>query len=260
MTVEEFSREFDLLFRNASKAAPNLDEYEKSVYLTHAQLQLIKNYFRPTGNFAGRGFEQSSKRRNDFSKLIRGKTSSRLINSENISKMSNESYSFLIPEDVFIIIQESVYSDDPSICKKSGRIQLLEDMTMINVVPLSYDNYLNRVKDNPFQEPDSQTVYRLDLGYNNNGGSIRVAELISIYKLHTYQFRYIMYPDPIILADFDQLYPNENLTIDGQNTKQTSILSNSMHVEILKEAVALAENDYYNGNLQTRVQLNQRNE
>jgi len=37
MTVEEFSNQFDVLFNNiTSNAAPGLNEYEKSVFLTKA--------------------------------------------------------------------------------------------------------------------------------------------------------------------------------------------------------------------------------
>ena len=37
MTLEEFSNEFDILYNNSmSNAAPGVDEYEKSVFLTKA--------------------------------------------------------------------------------------------------------------------------------------------------------------------------------------------------------------------------------
>ena len=37
MTIQEFSSEFDVQYNNiASKAAPGLDEYEKSIFLTKA--------------------------------------------------------------------------------------------------------------------------------------------------------------------------------------------------------------------------------
>ena len=46
MTAEEFSQEFDILYNNiASNQAPGLTEYEKSVFLTKAQDEIIKNYF-----------------------------------------------------------------------------------------------------------------------------------------------------------------------------------------------------------------------
>ena len=51
MTLQEFSNEFDDLYNNVmSNSAPGLDEYEKSVFLTKAQDEVIKNYFNPKGN------------------------------------------------------------------------------------------------------------------------------------------------------------------------------------------------------------------
>ena len=41
MTIQEFSNEFDILYNNSmSNAAPGLNEYEKSVFLTQAQESL----------------------------------------------------------------------------------------------------------------------------------------------------------------------------------------------------------------------------
>ena len=70
MTLPEFNTNFDLLYNNiASNQAPGLDEYEKSVFLTNAQLELVKNYFNPKGNKYQEGFDQSPKRQLDFSTI-----------------------------------------------------------------------------------------------------------------------------------------------------------------------------------------------
>ena len=73
MTAAEFSQEFDILYNNiASNQAPGLTEYEKSVFLTKAQDEIIKNYFtnKPNGNKYQEGIEDSAKRYSDFSCLI----------------------------------------------------------------------------------------------------------------------------------------------------------------------------------------------
>lgn len=71
MNIPEFSTQFDILYNNImSNNAPGLDEYEKSVCLTKAQMELVKNYFNPLGNKYKTGFEQSIKRLTDFSTLI----------------------------------------------------------------------------------------------------------------------------------------------------------------------------------------------
>ena len=73
MTAQEFSSEFDLLYNNISSAqAPGLTEYEKSVFLTKAQDEIIKNYFTNVqgGNKYQQGIEDSEKRYADFSTLL----------------------------------------------------------------------------------------------------------------------------------------------------------------------------------------------
>ena len=45
-----------------SNQAPGLDEYEKSVFLTKAQYEIVKNYFNPKSNKNQEGFDDSPKR------------------------------------------------------------------------------------------------------------------------------------------------------------------------------------------------------
>lgn len=74
MTAEEFSDQFDVLYNNiTSNQAPGLNEYEKSVVLTKAQNEIVKNYFTPNspGNVIQQGFDDSAKRQADFSCLMK---------------------------------------------------------------------------------------------------------------------------------------------------------------------------------------------
>jgi hypothetical protein len=48
-----------------------LDEYEKSVFLTIAQDDIIKGYFNPKGNKFIEGYGDNPKRDIDFSRLIK---------------------------------------------------------------------------------------------------------------------------------------------------------------------------------------------
>lgn len=258
MTVEEISREFDLLYRNANKSAPNLDEYEKSVYLTHAQLEIVKNYFTPLGNKYRRGFEQSSKRRNDLNTLVRPFSTTERLTEDDDYKISRDSQLFTLPEDVFLIVHEHVYSLDDKLCRrKDSNGELIP--TEINVRPITHDEF-NTLKNNPFKQPDDEIVWRLDYGEDIPTGTIKVVELISPYEIESYNFRYVKYPDPIILTNLDEEFPGEDLSIEGRDQKQTCKLNKSIHSEIIKRAVELAENDYFGGNLQSRIHINQRNE
>ena len=72
MTNQEFSNEFDILYNNVtSNQAPGLDEYEKSVFLTKAQDQIIKDYFDPRSNKVQSGFDESQRRQIDFSMILK---------------------------------------------------------------------------------------------------------------------------------------------------------------------------------------------
>lgn len=76
MTIrnEEFSNEFDVLYNNiTSNQAPGLDIYEKSVFLTKAQDDIIKSYFNPRTNKTQEGFDGNERRQIDFSMIMRSK-------------------------------------------------------------------------------------------------------------------------------------------------------------------------------------------
>jgi hypothetical protein len=73
MTNKEFSNEFDILYNSiSSNLAPSLNEYEKSVLLTRAQEELIKELV--TGNNQlGKAFDKDEEVRNYLHSLIRVK-------------------------------------------------------------------------------------------------------------------------------------------------------------------------------------------
>lgn len=71
MTNKEFSDQFDVLYNNiTSNQAPGLDNYEKSVFLTKAQSELIKAYFNKGTDAIGGGYDGSTERQYDFSSLV----------------------------------------------------------------------------------------------------------------------------------------------------------------------------------------------
>ena len=84
MNIQEFSNTFDTLLNSynnqaafgegSSRADIALDEYEKSVLLTHAQYIVVKQYFDRTLNQQGQGFDDSVRRQIDFSALIANKS------------------------------------------------------------------------------------------------------------------------------------------------------------------------------------------
>jgi len=247
MTTKEFDNEFDVYFNSiATNNAPNIDLYEKSVYLTKAQLELVKNYYNPKGNKYQTGFEGSTKRRNDLNELIRNNASNVEVSSTD--GISTGSQFFRIQNDTFLIIQEQAKVSSTDKCV---------DGKYIKVIPKTHDEY-ERQKNNPFKQPDDSIIWRLDY-YSQQGGSKNV-ELIPAYTVTEYKYRYIKYPEPIVLTDLTTAYPGEGLTVDGISTEQTCKLSESIHREILDRAVELAAGDYAPEKLQAKMVLGQRNE
>lgn len=111
-TVQEWSNAFDIYFNNiSSNLAPGLSEYEKSVFLTRAQDELVLNYFNPKskGNTVGEGFDDSSIRQMDFSTLLRSVEISASVKKAPI--IDPRAIVFEIPssENVFIIINENLF-------------------------------------------------------------------------------------------------------------------------------------------------------
>lgn len=79
MSVEEMDNMFDVLYNNiTSNQAPGLNAYEKSVFLTKGQDEILKNYFnlKSKGNNTQEGFDGSAKRQVDFSMLTTVATTS----------------------------------------------------------------------------------------------------------------------------------------------------------------------------------------
>ena len=108
MTNTEFSSTFDILYNNImSNAAPGLDEYEKSVFLTKAQLEIVKNYFNAKGNKYQEGVETSSKRTLDFSKLTKV-VSPLPITNLFFTKFDDRSMVYSTPSDILFLLNETV--------------------------------------------------------------------------------------------------------------------------------------------------------
>jgi len=248
MTNQEFRNQFDISYNAiASNSAPGIDDYELSVYLTKAQLELIKNYYDPLSNRKQKGFEATEKRRRDLNQLVKDyKTNDIITNSFNID---SESKFYVIPEDLFLIVNEKakITSED---CY-NGKI--------LSIKTMSYDEYDIQI-DNPFEKPNEKVAWRLDISNINN---VKVVEIISPYNILgslEYQIRYIKYPKPIIITNLNTAFPSDNLTIDGIFAETPCELNTEICREILDRAVMLATADYKPQNLQVKAQMSQINE
>lgn len=232
MTNSEFSNEFDILYNNImSNQAPGLDEYEKSVFLTKAQDEIVKSYFSPTGNKAMEGFDGSERRQIDFSMLMRVTSIDTFTTGGTFDARSSSAD---MPQDILMIVNESL-----EVTRNSKDI-------ILTVVPLNYQEY-NRLMSKPFKRPIKSQAWRLI--YNSNANK---AELIAGVgdELKSYQIRYVKRPQAIILTTL------EGVTLEGVTTEQSCELDPILHQEILQRAVELAK-AAYTGDLQSQVALGQ---
>ena len=233
----EFSNEFDVLYNNImSNAAPGLNEYEKSVFLTKAQEEIVKNHFNPNGNKYREGLDDSPKRQIDFSELI--KVAEGTVKVGPSTTFDNRAKVYDLPEDTFIIINESVETD-------KGPKQ---------IIPISYTEY-TRLMSKPYKEPVKYQAWRLITTSVNN---ITVELIVNSNEtISKYKVRYIRRPAPIITADLSSDYGD--VSINGKSEISECELNPIIHQEILQRAVELAKSAYV-GDLNSAVQLGERSE
>ena len=243
MTIQEFSNEFDVLYNNVmSNQAPGLDEYEKSVFLTKAQSEIIKNYFNPKGNKYQEGFDGSQKRQVDFSKLMKTYASSGTAPTPT-SFFGNVTGAYKItwPDDVFVVVNEVV-----DVTKKDDNRKY-----RLQVIPIKYDEYL-RVSSKPYKQPLKNQAWRIINGENDI--NLIVGHLNSVSD-DGYHIRYVKHPKPIILESL----VGTDLSINKETKAMGCELDSEIHPEILQRAVELARAAYA-GDLKSDVELGQRSE
>lgn len=156
MTTQEFSNEFDVLYNNImSNQAPGLDEYEKSIFLTKAQEELVRDYFNSRNVKNAQGFDDNQKRQYDFSTLLSNITLPVFIDTYRAlsvldSVIHNTVFDsrakiYIAPSDLFLVINESI--EDSAKRRYS-------------VLPISYDEY-NRLMLKPYGFPLKRQAWRI---------------------------------------------------------------------------------------------------
>lgn len=237
MNHVEFSNGFDVLYNNImSNAAPGINEYEKSVLLTKAQDEILKNYFNPQGNKYQEGFDGSAKRQIDFSGLI----SVVDCTSQSGAGFDLRAKIYRMPEDVFLIINET----------------LTTNTGVKQVVPISFDEY-SRLMSKPYKEPLKYQAWRLVT--EGSGNENVIVEVIphSGETVSKYTVRYVRRPKPIVLVDLASEYGD--VSINGVSTISECELNPLIHEEILQRAVELAK-IVYTGDANGLLQVGQRSE
>ena len=245
MTAQEFNDQFDVLYNNiTSNQAPGLDEYEKSVFLTKAQDEIIKNYFLKQSNPKLAGFDNNQKRQIDFSNLIVSETlatdTKNFVSQPNAVSVNLDNLS----EKLLLIINE--------------RIEVVRVYRNYKVIPLviksiSFDEY-DRLMQKPFKYPTYNQAWRLMVN-----GKISDIVIGPGDTVRNYYIRYIRKPKPIIVGEL-----GNNVSIDDLHSPQTPVceLDPILHQEILQRAVELAKIAWANpnDNVQTLIQTGARSE
>ena len=227
MTNIEFSNQFDTLvssyrrFRDFDNKEPldtiEFDEYEKSLYLTKAQEELVTSLYNGKNPYR-ESFEQTEEMRRYLSDLVREGLLSPIENSTGmILGVDSKSKFFTLPEDLWFITYESVKIDN-------GKC---EDMSTMEVVPVRQDEY-HKIKKNPFRGANSRRSLRLDL-------SDGVIEIVSKFNVTAYYLRYLKKVRPIVLENM----PN-SVTVNGEGHESSCELHEALHQRILEMAVLMA--------------------
>jgi len=246
MTTQEFSDQFDVLYNNImSNQAPGLDEYEKSVFLTKAQYEIIKNYFNPKSNKNQEGFDDSPKRQIDFSNLMAAKKQTTAVTTPTTYvKFDSRSVLYEMPSDILFALNET------AIVTENLKTRL------ITIVPISFEEYA-RILSKPYKQPLKNQGWRLLNTGMNGTTQARISEIVvkAGATVSDYIIRYVRRPKPIILTTLTET----NVSLDGETDVTECELDPILHPEILQRAVELAKNAY-GGDLKSTVDLGQRSE
>ncbi len=250
MTNSELSNEFDVLYNNiTSNQAPGLDEYEKSVFLTRGQDDVLKAYFNPRTNKPQQGYDGSEIRQIDFSMVTVVKDYADTDLSPAIFDPRANSKSVTLATDILMLINEQLS------VTRDGKTEYLQ------VVPVMYNEY-RRLMSKPYKRPLKFQAWRL---LNTSDGSNKTDLIIGPNDtISEYSIRYVKRPRPIILSPLDGLSLDGYVgaKADGTPTKIPNEavkgieceLDPILHHEILQRAVELAK-AAYTGDLQSQVAL-----
>ena len=216
MDVQELSNLFDTLLQPfivkdnfGEQNTLAFDEYEKSIFLTKAQEQIVLELYQE--------LEQSEENRKYLSNLI--KTGNYVPVGEQDETLINntfKSYKVEIEDSVLFMIYEQCTLSDENNCINNK---------IVSVVPTIHDD-LDKVLKNPFKSPNNRKVIRLD--FDNK------IELISKYNISNYKVRYLKKPNPIILVKL------EDLNIDKKQEVSNGETNPILHERIVQRAVQLA--------------------
>lgn len=275
MTSLEFSNEFEILYNNImSNQSPGIDEYEKSMFLTKAQLELVKNYFNPRSNKTQEGYDDSAKRQYDFSVLNTVKKyfaeeyneidfedgndnehsiithlKTNILGEDEMDIKFNR-YFYKTPYDFLFFINEEAFVERVIPAREN-----LKQRNAAIVTPINFNDY-TILRGGTYKYPVSKNeCWKLITNKKDENEIIAPYN----YKIVAYTLRYVRKPKPIILTDIQSEY---GTTIDGEGNTLNPVceLPEAVHPEIVQRAIELAKAAYRTGETEVLTQMGTRSE
>lgn len=262
MTATEFKSTFDLLYNNiSSNQSPGIDDYEKSVFLTKAQNDIVKSLLTNKTNKLAEGPDDSSNRQEDLRTLITFFKSSQKGTSSESLPSDGTARAMSFPDDALVILGE----------------EAVIGSNRYTVRPISYAEY-SRVIQKPYPYPPKHQLWRLDknrelASSQDTNNNITYSYITSVVILGhygermsdiSYRIQYIRRPHPILIGDSSEW---SSSTLEGLTLEQAAInnsnpvafqetceLPEHLHMDVCVRAAELAKG-YYTGNLSEMIAL-----
>lgn len=211
MTLEEMELEFRFKYDSASNGGPDLNSYEISICLTQAAKDLLNSAY-------------GSYETNEVSRRIINP----FLHSEKFTNINSN------PDDfnkykTYVID----YSNIEYLYRVKDRVKLNNCTDFPKVILVTKDN-LQEYLNNPFKTPNKRKVLREDI-------DDKKIKIYSDTDVELYEIEFILKDKPIIIKDFlDDPTLMGDESIEGLNTKSTTLIPDIYHDSIIDRAVQLA--------------------
>ena len=243
MTSNEMKFNFQLKFDSLFEfSAPAYDDRQISYVLTEAQFRVFIKRYNPLGNKYKKGFEDDEQRRRDLEQLIKPALYD-ITDPTGISTPSGVE-PMIVSAQQGGVHPSGVFFDTPGdflyAVEEAAKLQT-NPGAVINtkeswVKPVRHDEYLANIN-NPYKQPYKDLLWRMDISrFQHAAGTVTQAtakrtELIlpAGYAVDTYRVRYLATPPEIVVDEFD---PTNQIHC---------ILDETLHREIVDEAVVIAQ-------------------
>ena len=222
---DRFNLQYNDIFSNK---APGLEDYELSMYLTMAHLEVIDKYSGSLDLF--------EKNRSILSAYIYDKIISGTIATTTTRGLDYQIFTF--EDDCWKILTEYI----TTVSNPSG----------FGIVPTTYDK-INNISGNPNRIPNGLKGYRLDVNSDPSSVTAEKRDVKIIFKKSNIT-------DYITKYEVVYLATPSSFDLESNNIPKTLTNNPFLTEKIINRAVELSTRDYKENSLQAQVQTNTRSE